>query len=116
MKLKVLKTEIKRSKNITTCFLTVALNDNGETSGCTMKTFVASAYCHDEPYDFKTGKRIALARAEIKAYKYYRKCLKEAYNISKKLYEDSFELYNKLEKQIIHNRVYLKDIVSGSNN
>ena len=71
MKLRVLKTEIKRSKNVTTCFLTVDLNNNGETSGCTMKTFVASARCHDEPYDFKTGKRLSLARAEIKAYKYY---------------------------------------------
>ena len=115
MKLRVLKTEIKRSKNVTTCFLTVALNNNGETSGCTMKTFVASARCHDEPYDFKTGKRLSLARAEIKAYKYYKKCLKDAMNISKTVYEKSSELHDKLEKQITHNKVYLKDIVSGSN-
>lgn len=114
MKLKVLKTEIKRSKNVTTCFLTVALNNNGEISKST-KTFVASAHCHDELYDFKTGKRIALARAEIKAYKYYKKCLKDAMNISKIVYKKSSELHDKLEKQITHNKVYLKDIVSGSN-
>ena len=116
MKLRVLKTEIKRSKNITTCYLTVALNSNGEASGCTMKKFIASARCHDEPYDFKTGKRIALARAEIKAYKYFKKCLKDAMNISKTIYNESSELHDKLEKQITHNIIYLKDIVSGSNN
>lgn len=116
MKLKVLKTEIKRSNNITTCYLTVALNDNGKIVKPTIKTFIAKAKCHDEPYNFKIGKRIALARAEIKAYKYFKEGMKNAMDVSNKLYERSSELYNKLEKQIAHNRVYLKDIVSGSNN
>lgn len=115
MKLRVLKTEIKRSKNITTCYLTVILNDNGKLVKPTLKTFIGEAKCHDEPYDFKTGKRIALARAEIKAYKYFKEGIKNAMDVSKKLYEESSELHDKLEKQITHNKVYLKDIVSGSN-
>lgn len=115
MKLKVLKTEIKRSKNITTCYLTVALNDNGKIVEPSIKTFVGEAKCHDEPYDYKTGKRISLARAEIKAYKYFKESMKNAMNISKRFYDESSELHDKLEKQIAHNRLYLKDIVSGSN-
>ena len=116
MKLRVLKTEIKRSKNITTCYLTVALNDNGRIVEPSIKTFIGEAKCHDEPYDYKTGKRISLARAEIKAYKYFKESMKNAINISKRFYDESSELHDKLEKQINHNRIYLKDIVSGSNN
>lgn len=115
MKLKVLKTEIKRSKNTTTCYLTVALNDNGNIVRPSIKTFIGEAKCHDEPYDFKTGKRIALARAEIKAYKYFKENIKNPMNICKKLYEESSELYNKLVNQITHNKNYIKNIVSGSN-
>lgn len=116
MKLKVLKTEIKRSKNITTCYLTVALNDNGKIIKPTIKTFVGEAKCHDEPYDFKTGKRIALTRAEINAYKYFKKDMNNASKMFKQLYDESSELYNKLVNQIAHNKNYIKDIVSGSNN
>ena len=107
MKLKVLKTEIKRSKNITTCYLTVALNDNGKIVKPSIKTFVGEAKCHDEPYNYKTGKRISLARAEIKAYKYFKEGIKNGMNVSKKLYEDSSELYNKLVNQIAHNKNYI---------
>lgn len=115
MKLKVLKTEIKRSKNITTCFLTVALNDNGKIVKPSIKTFVGEAKCHDEPYDYKIGKRIALARAEIRAYKYFKESMKNAINISKRFYDESSELHDKLVNQIAHNKNYIKDIVAGSN-
>lgn len=115
MKVRVLNTEIKRSKNTTTCYLTVALNDDRRIVKTSIKTFTGVAKCHDEPYDFKTGKRIALARAEIKAYKWFKKGIKNTINISKKLYEESSELHNKLINQIAHNKIYLKDIVAGSN-
>ena len=115
MKIRVLNTEIKRSKNLTTCYLTVALNDNGKITKPTIKTFVGEAKCHDEPYNFKTGKRIALARAEINAYKYFKKGMNNASKMFKQLYDESSELHDKLEKQITHNRIYLKNIVSGSN-
>ena len=115
MKLKVLKTEIKRSKNITTCYLTVALNDNGKIVKPSIKTFVGEAKCHDEPYDYKTGKRISLARAEIKAYKYFKEGMKNAMKVSKRFYDESSKLHDKFKNQIAHNKLYLKDIVSGSN-
>lgn len=115
MKLRVLKTDIKRSKNITTCFLTVGLNDNGKIIKPSIKTFVGEAKCHNEPYDYKIGKGIALTRAEIKAYKYFKKSMNNTSKMFKQLYDENSELHDKLEKQIIHNRIYLKDIVSGSN-
>lgn len=115
MKVRVLKTEIKRSKNITTCYLTVALNDDGKIVKPSIKTFIGEAKCHGEPYDFKTGKRIALARAEIKAYKYFKESMDSAMKVSIKFYEETSKLYNKLVNQIAHNKNYLKDIVAGSN-
>jgi len=41
--------------------------------------------------------------------------MNNASKMFKQLYDESSELHDKLEKQINHNRIYLKDIVSGSN-
>ena len=67
MKITILKQDIKRFKNQTVAFLEVALTDNNITTGKTAVKGIARC-CPEDEYNFNIGKRIALARAEIKAY------------------------------------------------
>ena len=112
MKITVLSQEIKRFKNQTVAFLEVALtNDNFVIHKTAVKGIARC--CSEDKYDFKTGKRIALARAEIKAYKYYVKFLIEFNDIHQSIATSSANLYDKLRKQISHNKEYIENI-SGS--
>lgn len=114
MKITVLKQDIKRFKNCTIAFLEVALTNNNIILDKISITGTARC-CPEDKYDFKIGKRIALARAEIRAYKYFKESMKNAINISKRFYDESSELHDKLVNQIAHNKNYIKDIVAGSN-
>lgn len=113
MKITILKQDIKRFKNKTIAFLEVALTNNNVIFGKISVTGTARC-CPEDEYNFKIGKRIALARAEIKAYKYYKNFLIELNDVYQTLATDSAALYDKLRKQISHNKEYIGDIISGS--
>lgn len=113
MKITVLGQEIKRFKNQTVAFLEVALTDGNNVIDETSVKGIAKCNPEDE-YNFNIGRRIALARAEIKAYKYYKKFLIEVNDYYQRLATDSADLYDKLRKQISHNKEYIGDIISGS--
>lgn len=112
MKITVLKQDIKRYKNRTIAFLEVALIDNNVRLEEISVTGIARC-CPEDKYDFKIGKRIALARAEIRAYKYFKKFLVGFNDCYQRLATDSADLYDKLRKQISHNKEYIENI-SGS--
>lgn len=113
MKITVLKQDIKRFKNCTIAFLEVALMEGKLLIDKTAITGTARC-CPEDEYNFKIGKRIALARAEINAYRYYIKFLIEFNDCHQRLATDSADLYDKLRRQISHNKEYIGDIISGS--
>lgn len=119
MKITVLKQDIKRYKNITlativTC-ITIESKKSGKKKKLFPKIFKASADCSPEDeYNFNIGRRIALARAEIKAYNYYTKLLIDLNDMYQTIATDCVNLYDKLRKQIRHNKEYIGDIISGS--
>lgn len=113
MKITVLSQEIKRFKNQTVAFLEVGLTDNNVIFDKISVTGTAKCNPEDD-YNFNIGRRIALARAEIKAYKYYKNFLIEFNDCYQRLATDSANLYDKLRKQISHNKEYIEDIISGS--
>lgn len=113
MKITVLGQEIKRFKNQTVAFLEVALTDGNNIIDETSVKGIAKCNPEDD-YNFNIGRRIALARAEIKAYKYYKKFLIDVNDYYQRLATESANLYDKLRKQISHNKEYIGDIISGS--
>ncbi len=113
MKITVLGQKIKRFKHQTVAFLEVALTDGNNILDELSVKGIAKCNPEDD-YNFNIGRRIALARAEIKAYKYYKKFLIEVNDYYQRLATDSANLYDKLRKQISHNKEYIGDIISGS--
>ena len=116
MKIRVIKEKSKRHKNKTIVgIITSVRTDDNVLVPSSVEYFEGVARCLDEDkYNYEIGKKIALARAEIKAFKYYSKKLKSFANKYKHLYESSTELYTKLDRQIAHNKEYISDIISGS--
>ena len=112
MKITVLSQEIKRFKNQTVAFLEVALTNNNYVIDKTAVKGTARC-CPEDKYDFKTGKRIALARAEIKAYKYFKPYLKNIAELYKIISDNAHIAEVKLGEQIAHNKKYIEDIISG---
>jgi hypothetical protein len=113
MKITVLNQEIKRFKNQTVAFLEVALTNNNTIIDKTEVKGIARC-CPEDKYNFNVGRKIALARAEIKAYKYFKPYLSNIAELYKVISEKSSLMVNKLENQIAHNKEYIKDIISGS--
>ena len=114
MKVTIIKQEIKRFKNQTVALLDVGLNSNGVIIDKINVVGIANC-CPEDKYDFNIGKRIALARAEIKVFKYFKPYLENTAEVYNKIAEDSKILAIKLEKQIAHNEAYINKIVSGGN-
>ena len=114
MKLSILKTEFKRNKFETICKITVLVIDsNGRKVKNSLRTFTGIAKCCPEDvYDFNIGKKIALARAELKAFDYHDKRMVDIINGSKKILNDAKEFSNKLAKQYYHNVNYLKRLTT----
>lgn len=112
MKITVLSQEIRRFKNQTVAFLEVALMEGNLLIDKTAVKGIAKC-CPEDEYNFNTGKRIALARAEIKAYKYFKPYLKDVSVVNKIISEKASLMVDKLERQIEHNKEYIKDIISG---
>lgn len=120
MKITILKQDIKRFKNQTVATILTCITIKNKNSGkkktiLPVKTFKAYANCSSEDeYNFNIGRRIALARAEIKAYDYYKKLLVDLNSVHQTIATDCANLYDKLRKQIKHNKEYIGDIISGS--
>ena len=113
MKITVLNQEIKRFKNQTVAFLEVALIECNTLIDKTAVKGIAKC-CPEDEYNFNIGRRIALARAEIKAYKYFKPYLKNVSVVNKIISEKASLMVDKLERQIAHNKEYIGDIISGS--
>ena len=113
MKITILKQDIKRFKNCTIAFLEVALMEGNMIIDKTAITGIARC-CPEDEYNFKIGKRIALARAEIEVYKYFKPYLKNVSIVNKIISEKARLMVDKLECQIAHNKEYIKDVISGS--
>jgi hypothetical protein len=119
MKITVIKQDIKRFKNqtVATIFTCIKLENKktGKKKTAFPKCFKATANCSpEEEYNFNIGRRIALARAEIKAYNYYIKLLIDLNDAYQTIATDCSDLYDKLRKQVKHNKEYIEDIISGS--
>lgn len=119
MKITVIKQDIKRFKNQTVATIFTCIKVQNKKSGKKKtiypKMFKATANCSPEDeYNFNIGRKIALARAELKAYNYYTKLLVDLNDIHQTIATDSADLYDKLRKQISHNKEYIEDIISGS--
>ena len=113
MKITVLSQEIKRFKNKTIAFLEVALTNNNTIIDKTVVNGIAKC-CPEDEYNFKIGKRITLARAEIKAYKYFKPYLSNIAELYKIISDKAHIAEIKLGEQIAHNKKYIEDIISGS--
>lgn len=113
MKITVLSQEIKRFKNETVAFLEVALIEGNLMIDKTAVKGIAKCSPEDE-YNFNIGKRIALARAEIKSYKYFKPYLKNVSIVNEIISKKASLMVDNLERQIAHNKEYIKDIISGS--
>ena len=119
MKITVLNQEIKRFKNqtVATIFTCITLESkkSGRKKRVFPKRFKAFATCSSEDkYDFNIGRKIALARAEIKAYNYYTRLLIDLNDMHQTIATDCVNLYDKLRKQIRHNIEYIEDIISNN--
>ena len=110
MKITILSQEIKRFKNETVAFLEVALTENNIVIGKTAVKGIAKC-CPEDEYDFNIGRKIALARAEIKAYKYYKSIFVDLNFMHQSIATSSANLYDKLRQQISNNKEYIEVII-----
>lgn len=107
MKVSILEQDCIRVKNKTICTITTAITDEVILES-TIHTFTGIAKCSPEDeFDKTIGKRIAFARAETKAFKFYNKQLSTGVKIYSALIEDAKNLCEKLDKQITHNKKYI---------
>lgn len=118
MKLTVLSQSFKRVKNETHATIMVALLDsNGNGIEGSRKIFKGIAKCcPEDTYDFNIGKKIALARAELKAYNCFDRICIKIINSAEKDIQELNKFKNKLWNQYKHNIFYVEKLVSGSNN
>lgn len=116
MKISLVDQKVFRVKNNTVAHLSFGLRTEQGIIKKSINIFEGVAKCNPEDtFDFKTGKRIAVARAEVKAYKFYQRYLKEYNQVYQQLADETANLFFKLNKQITHNKEYIADIVCGSN-
>lgn len=108
MKCKYVKVTYQVNDKVTKCFLRVNICDNGEV--WERKTYVGKTICsNDDKFDFEIGKRIALAKAELKLYNWIGK---HTTKVIKSINEDLKEFENFRDfaiKQVKHNEEYLKE-------
>ena len=108
MKISIIEQHFKRIKNKTFCIVIAAITDGKIVIDSSACTFIGIAKCSPEDkYDEKTGKRLAFARAETKAFKFYNKQLSNSIKIHSMIVEDAKNLCKKLDKQIAHNKEYI---------
>lgn len=110
IKLSIIDTIYTRKRNIVICQLRVYASRGA----ATFRSFTGVAKCSPEDnFDFNKGKKLALARAEIKARRYYS-------NVNKKLINKYKEYINIAEAfvldcdfQIEHNKNYIKNLIES---
>lgn len=108
MKVSILEQSCVRVKNKTICTLIAAITDGKVIIESSVSTFIGIAKCSPEDkFDKTIGKRIAFARAETKAFRFYNKQLSDSVKVHSVLVEDAKNLCKKLEKQIAHNKEYI---------
>ena len=108
MKCKYVKVTYQVNDKVTKCFLCVDICDNGEVFEG--KTYIGKAVCSDDDkFDFETGKRIALAKAELKLYNYIGKNTTKVIKLINKDLKDFESFRDFAIKQIEHNEKYLKE-------
>ena len=108
MKCKYVKVTYQVNDKVTKCFLHVNICDNGEI--WERKTYIGKTICSDDDkFDFEIGKRIALAKAELKLYNYIEK---HTTKIIKSITEDRRDFVRFKDfavKQVKHNKKYLEE-------
>ena len=110
MKCKYVKVTYQVDDNILRlrCFLRVNICNNK--SIITQKTFIGKAICsEDDKFDFEIGKRIALAKAELKLYNYIGKRSTKAIKLITKNLKDFESFRDFAAEQVKHNEKYLKE-------
>lgn len=114
MKISILSQKFKRINNQTCCIILACIKDNnGVIIRNSYKKFVGTAKCcSEDKYDFNIGKKLSLARAELKAFNHFDKEAIYIRRIATNIIKDSEELSNKAVKQYYHNIHYIKDIIS----
>lgn len=114
MKISILEQTFKRNNNKTCCVIIAGIRDNnGKIIPTSLKKFIGiSKCCSEDKYDFNIGKKLSLARAELKMFNHFDKKAITIRNIAKDMIKDSEELSNKATKQYYHNIKYIKDIIS----
>lgn len=114
MKISILEQSFKRNRNETHCIIIAGIRDNnGEIIPTSLKRFIGiSKCCSEDKYDFNIGKKLSLARAELKMFNYFDKKAITIRKIAKDVIKDSEELSNKASKQYYHNIQYIKNIIS----
>lgn len=114
MKISILGQKFKRENNQTYCIILAGIRDNnGTIIPNSYKRFVGIAKCcSEDKYDFNIGKKLSLARAELKMFDYFDRRAINVRKIAQDMIKDYEELSNKAVKQYYHNVKYIKDIVS----
>ena len=116
MKISIIEQKVRRDKNTTYVTIYTCLKDNdGEIINSRKRFCGIAKCCPEDKFDYNFGKKIALARAEMKAINFYDKYLGKVYLEMKKHLVDIEDTRAKLFDQYNHNDNYIKKLVSGSN-
>lgn len=120
IKLSTVKTEyITDNKTFVKCILRTKLTDNkgkdkDKATGLPLPPFVGVAKLHKEDtFDYQTGCRIALAKAERIAYKRVGKGIAEEYKSLSDFISDLENFIFKAESMVKHNTEYIKNITKN---
>ena len=108
MKCKYIKITYQVNDKITKCFLRVNICDNDKV--WETRIYEGKAICsNDDKFDFEIGKRIALAKAELKLYNHIEKhTAKVIKSINENLKD--FESFKDFAiEQVKHNEKYLEE-------
>lgn len=108
MKCKYVKVTYQVNDKVIKCFLHVNICDSGEI--WEKKTYIGKSTCsNDDKFDFEIGKRIALAKAELKLYNWIQKHITKVLQIVTEDLMD-FEKFRQFAiEQVKHNEEYLKE-------
>lgn len=117
MKISILEQKFKRINNQTCCIILACIKDNnGKTIPNSYKRFIGIAKCcPEDKYDINIGKKLSLARAELKMFNHFDKKAINVRIIATDMIKYYEELSNKAVKQYYHNVKYIKDIISKLN-
>ena len=110
IKLSIIHTDYFTTDNkVVTCKITVVASDD-----TVPFSFVGTASCSpDDKFDFKKGRKLALARAEIEARKYYKKLYNKLYKKFQEALEPINDFCIDCNSQIEHNKEYIKNLIES---